>query len=89
LDVSKARCDRLSGRGYDVDYRLTEHGADVLTEFGVDLAACAAHKRPLVGYCVDWSDQRHHLAGALGRRSSSACWPSGGSSASREGGFYG
>ncbi len=23
-------------------------------------------RRPLVRYCVDWSEQRHHLAGALG-----------------------
>ncbi len=66
FDVSQARRDRLSGRGYDVDYRLTDHGAAVLTEVGVDLAACAASRRPLVGYCVDWSEQRHHLAGALG-----------------------
>jgi DNA-binding transcriptional ArsR family regulator len=66
FDVSQARRDRLSGRGYDVDYRLTDHGADVLADFGVDLGACTAQKRPLIGYCVDWSEQRHHLAGALG-----------------------
>jgi hypothetical protein len=23
-------------------------------------------RRPFVRYCVDWSEQRHHLAGALG-----------------------
>ncbi|TCO62021.1 hypothetical protein EV192_102158 [Actinocrispum wychmicini] len=23
--------------------------------------------RPLIRYCVDWSEQRHHLAGQLGR----------------------
>jgi DNA-binding transcriptional ArsR family regulator len=66
FDVSRARRDRLSGRGYDVDYRLTDHGAAVLTDLGVDLAACAARGRPLLGYCVDWSEQRHHLAGGLG-----------------------
>ena len=66
FDVSQARRDRLSGRGHDVDYRLTGHGAEVLSRFGIDLGACAAQGRPLVGYCVDWSEQRHHLAGALG-----------------------
>jgi DNA-binding transcriptional ArsR family regulator len=66
FDGSAARRDRLSGRGYDVDYRLTGHGAAMLTDFGVDLAACAAGRRPLLGYCVDWSEQRHHLAGGLG-----------------------
>jgi hypothetical protein len=24
-------------------------------------------RRPLVRYCVDWTEQRHHLSGALGR----------------------
>jgi hypothetical protein len=24
-------------------------------------------RRPLVRYCVDWTEQRHHLAGGLGR----------------------
>ena len=24
-------------------------------------------KRPLVRYCVDWTEQRHHLSGGLGR----------------------
>jgi ribosomal protein S19E (S16A) len=24
-------------------------------------------KRRLIRYCVDWSEQRHHLSGALGR----------------------
>jgi hypothetical protein len=23
-------------------------------------------RRPLLRFCVDWSEQRHHLAGALG-----------------------
>ncbi len=25
-------------------------------------------RRPLIRNCIDWSEQRHHLAGALGRR---------------------
>jgi ribosomal protein S19E (S16A) len=24
-------------------------------------------RRPLIRYCVDWSEQHHHLSGALGR----------------------
>jgi DNA-binding transcriptional ArsR family regulator len=61
-----ARRDRLSAAGRDVDYVLTARGAAVLTELGVDLEGAAASRRPFVRYCVDWSEQRHHLAGALG-----------------------
>jgi DNA-binding transcriptional ArsR family regulator len=58
--------DRLSAPGRDVDYVLTERGAGVLSGLGVDLDGAAASRRPFVRYCVDWSEQRHHLAGALG-----------------------
>ncbi len=33
---------------------------------GVDLDALSARRRPLIRYCLDWTEQRHHLAGALG-----------------------
>jgi DNA-binding transcriptional ArsR family regulator len=62
----RAARDRLSGPGRDVDYALTDRGADALTHLGVDLDGAAASRRPFVRYCVDWSEQRHHLAGALG-----------------------
>ena len=38
---------------------------DQLREFGVDFDALP-RRRPLVRYCVDWSEQRNHLAGSLG-----------------------
>ncbi|MGH3426822.1 MAG: ArsR/SmtB family transcription factor [Terriglobales bacterium] len=57
--------DRLSspGRG-DVTYSLTDFGRRRLDGFGVSVSSRS--RRPLVRYCVDWSEQRHHLAGALG-----------------------
>lgn len=61
-----AERDRLSAPGSDHDYRLTERGRDELSEFGIDLDALAGRSRPLIRSCVDWSEQRHHLAGALG-----------------------
>ncbi|MBO0768797.1 MAG: helix-turn-helix transcriptional regulator [Solirubrobacterales bacterium] len=57
--------DRLSAPGSAVDYRLTEHGFETLESFGIDFAAMPK-RRPLIRYCVDWSEQRHHLSGALG-----------------------
>jgi len=57
--------DRLSGPGRDLSYRLTGRGEDVLGELGIDLGAMLA-RRPAARYCLDWSEQRHHLAGPLG-----------------------
>lgn len=66
FDPERAHQDRLSAPGFDLDYRLTERGVSELDAFGIDLEALRARRRPLIRYCVDWSEQRHHLAGALG-----------------------
>jgi len=58
--------DRLSGPGHACDYALTDRGRGELDAFGIELDALAGLRRPLIRYCVDWSEQRHHLAGALG-----------------------
>ena len=57
--------DRLSAPGRDLSYRLTPDGEAVLGELGIDLDAVLA-RRPAARYCLDWSEQRHHLAGPLG-----------------------
>jgi hypothetical protein len=54
--------DRLSAPGRDIDYRLTPSGRSSLAELGVELPRADALR-----YCVDWSEQRHHLSGAAGR----------------------
>ena len=58
--------DRLSAPGHEVDYRLTDKGATMLREFGIDLNTLHARRRPLIRYCLDWTEQAHHLAGGLG-----------------------
>ncbi|WP_019632398.1 ArsR/SmtB family transcription factor [Actinomadura atramentaria] len=57
--------DRPSAYGRDIDYRVSDAGRAWFAEFGVDVAALPA-RRPLVRYCVDWTERRHHLSGALG-----------------------
>ena len=66
FDVSSAREDRFASPGFDYDYSLTERGYSELEAFGIDFVALRGRQRPLIRYCVDWSEQRHHLAGALG-----------------------
>lgn len=65
FDPDAAREDRLASPGFDLDYRLTPSGLRELKAFGVDFDSLPA-RRPLIRYCVDWSEQRHHLAGSLG-----------------------
>lgn len=66
---------RRSGEGPAC--RLSEHpwvlgpaAADVFAGLGVDPARLSSaprpSRRPLLRFCVDWSEQRHHLAGQLG-----------------------
>jgi DNA-binding transcriptional ArsR family regulator len=67
--------DALSSPGHDIRYELTETGRGFLAEVGIELPT---GRRPLVRYCVDWTEQRHHLSGGLGRavfdRLTSAGW---------------
>jgi DNA-binding transcriptional ArsR family regulator len=65
FDPDSANDDRLAAPGLDVDYRLTPTGIRELKAFGIDFDSLPA-RRPLIKYCVDWSEQRHHLAGSLG-----------------------
>ncbi|HKN39783.1 MAG TPA: helix-turn-helix domain-containing protein [Acidimicrobiia bacterium] len=57
--------DRPSAPGWDVDYRLTPAGLAGFRSLRIDPEALPG-RRPLIRYCVDWSEQRHHLAGKLG-----------------------
>jgi DNA-binding transcriptional ArsR family regulator len=66
FDPRRAKVDRLSAPAQDIDYRLTAAGAQLFADLGVDVDELSRGRRPLVRYCVDWSEQRHHLAGALG-----------------------
>lgn len=63
FDPDVARADRLSARGRDHDYRVTREGCDFLRRLDVDVPVGSP-----VSYCVDWSEQRHHLSGSLGRQ---------------------
>jgi DNA-binding transcriptional ArsR family regulator len=66
-DPEAAQRDRLSAPGRDLDYRLTAPGAGALTELGVVLPQPASDGTLPLRYCIDWSEQRHHMAGRVGR----------------------
>jgi len=45
---------------------VTPRGRELLRDLGIDTAAVAARRRTFCRPCLDWSERRYHLAGALG-----------------------
>jgi DNA-binding transcriptional ArsR family regulator len=62
--------DALMQRGYLVedagDFTLTPAGEQALRGFGVAVDAPKKRKRAFARRCLDWSERRAHLGGALG-----------------------
>ncbi len=58
------RCEAIvAADGY---YRLGAAGGDLFTSLGVPLDMLRRARRSFAHPCLDWSERRHHLAGALG-----------------------
>ena len=62
--------ERLRARGFvtasDDAPDLTPAGEKWCRNLGIDLDALTSRRRPLCRPCLDWSERRTHLAGALG-----------------------
>lgn len=62
--------DALVARGVlargDDAFALTEAGTGWLAAMGIDAAALRDGRRSFARHCIDWSERRPHLAGALG-----------------------
>jgi DNA-binding transcriptional ArsR family regulator len=63
FDPEAAGLDRPSEYGRDVNYQLTDRGRAFLNDLGT---ALPGGRRPIIRYCVDWTETRHHLAGQVG-----------------------
>jgi DNA-binding transcriptional ArsR family regulator len=53
---------------------LTPAGIRLLDAFGVDVSAARARKRAFCRPCLDWSERRWHLAGAIGASVATRCF---------------
>ena len=59
--------DRLEAAGWlSNSYELTPAGTKVFEALGVDIAETRAMHRRFAFACLDWSERRSHLGGALG-----------------------
>jgi DNA-binding transcriptional ArsR family regulator len=52
--------------GLPVTFEVTTVGARMLSGFGVDVLAARRSRRRFAGACLDWTQRRPHLNGALG-----------------------
>jgi DNA-binding transcriptional ArsR family regulator len=50
----------------DGEYGVTDKGERQFAALGIDLAAVRASRRRFAGECLDWTERRPHLNGALG-----------------------
>ncbi|MFA5962783.1 MAG: helix-turn-helix transcriptional regulator [Sphingomonas sp.] len=60
---------RMVDRGLILDgetLALTDGGRAFLAGLGIDVAALGGSRRPLCRACLDWSERKSHLGGALG-----------------------
>lgn len=58
--------DPLAQQLPDGPYVLGPAAPAIFGDLGIDLAQEGSSSRRLLRFCVDWSEQRHHLAGRLG-----------------------
>src|ERR1700722_13141440 len=69
-ELGVAMLDGLVGGGVIEDrggaLNLSEGGPDFVRAFGVSGDAMRTGRRPVCKACLDWSERRSHLAGALG-----------------------
>jgi DNA-binding transcriptional ArsR family regulator len=56
-----------------LDFALTPSGERFLCRLDVDVAAVKRRRRVFARQCLDWSERRHHLGGALGAAFATAC----------------
>jgi DNA-binding transcriptional ArsR family regulator len=62
--ITEALCSHSYIADEDAGYRLSETGMAWFRSIGIDVGGLK--RRPLAKRCLDWSERRHHLAGALG-----------------------
>ena len=58
--------DRRLAHESSSEYELTATGAKMFQALGVDIEATRALRRRFAYGCLDWSERRPHIGGALG-----------------------
>jgi DNA-binding transcriptional ArsR family regulator len=74
VGVTGALCARGHVVLADEAGEVTESGSVFLRDFGVDLAAMSRRRRMFCRPCLDWTERRPHLGGAVGAALAQRCF---------------
>jgi DNA-binding transcriptional ArsR family regulator len=70
--------ERLIERGFvvlgDEAGEVTPLGSEFLSRLGIDLAGARAHRRVFCRPCLDWTERRPHIGGAVGAALAARCF---------------
>ncbi len=64
--VTDALTERRFLAARDDAFTLTSSGETFFSDIGVDLDSARTSRRHFARACMDWTERRHHIAGALG-----------------------
>lgn len=67
IQVAKALMDSDYVNQVHDQFILTAKGEIFFSEFGINLETTRRKRRSFCHCCLDWSERKHHLAGALGQ----------------------
>jgi DNA-binding transcriptional ArsR family regulator len=62
----EALCVQGTFKSDSAGLRITPAGVEWFAAFGVDVRSVTSQRRMMCRACLDWSERRHHLAGAWG-----------------------
>ncbi len=74
VGMTQALCERGILRYEGREFHLTEKGAAWCEAIGLDWQQAEKRRRAFAAPCLDWSERRDHLAGALGAAIASYCF---------------
>ena len=75
--ITDAMVARRHIRPRGKDFVLAKSGRAFLAELGVDVEAAQAQRRLFARRCLDWTERRYHLGGALGAALAHHCFDAG------------
>jgi hypothetical protein len=65
--IADGLVDRGSCERHDSGFAITPHGIEFFRAFDIDVPRLLRNDRPFVKACIDWTERRQHISGALGK----------------------
>ena len=66
VKITKSLLDNEIIKTSEKEYTVTESGKEWFHKVGIDIDTIQQKKRSFAHQCLDWSERKHHIAGALG-----------------------